>query len=242
MTEKLCLQWNDFKDNIQTAFRNAREDIDFSDVTLACEDGQQVKAHKVILAASSPFFQNILKRNQHPHPLIYMRGLKSEDLLAIVDFLYFGEANVFQENLDSFLAIAEELQLKGLTGQNHTQADEITQQQNALLDPRKLQSTFIGDSKMPRSPEHDKSMYAVNLPTNTTEKASKTVALTSSVSVGFEELAEKVKSMMEKTSSATPDGQRRLYICKLCGKDGQCKITLKQTIWKECLFLAMSVV
>ena len=44
-----------------------------------------------------------------------MRGLKSEDLCAIIDFLYCGEANVFQENLDSFLAIAEELQLKGLT-------------------------------------------------------------------------------------------------------------------------------
>ena len=46
-----------------------------------------------------------------------MRGMKSEDLVAIVDFLYCGEANVFQENLDSFLAIAEELQLKGLMGQ-----------------------------------------------------------------------------------------------------------------------------
>ena len=65
-------------------------DKEFTDVTLACEDGKQVEAHKVILAASSPFFKDILKRNKHPHPLIYMRGLKSEDLLAIIDFLYFG--------------------------------------------------------------------------------------------------------------------------------------------------------
>ena len=43
-----------------------------------------------------------------------MRGLKSEDLVAIVDFLYLGEANVFQESLDSFLAMADEFQLKGL--------------------------------------------------------------------------------------------------------------------------------
>ena len=86
-------------------------------MTLACEDGQHIEVHKVILAASSPFFQNLLKRNKHPHPLIYMRGIKYENLLAIVDFLYCGEANVFQENLDSFLAIAEELKLKGLMGQ-----------------------------------------------------------------------------------------------------------------------------
>ena len=45
-----------------------------------------------------------------------MRGVKSEDLQAILDFLYCGEANVFQEDLDSFLSIAEELQLEGLTG------------------------------------------------------------------------------------------------------------------------------
>ena len=114
--ERLCLQWNDFKENVSSAFGDLREDKDFTDVTLACEDGQQVEAHKVVLIASSPFFFNILKRNKHAHPLIYMRGVKSENLVAMVDFFYHGEANVFQENLDSFLAIAEELQLKGLMG------------------------------------------------------------------------------------------------------------------------------
>merc|ERR1712129_557221 len=114
--EKLCLKWNDFQENAISAFGKLREDRDFTDVTLACEDGQQVEAHKVILASSSPFFLNILRRNKHPHPLIYMRGLKSEDLVAMIDFLYFGEANVYQENLDSFLAVAEELRLKGLMG------------------------------------------------------------------------------------------------------------------------------
>ena len=59
MSEKLCLQWNEFQDNIKSAFGNLRKDNDFTDVTLACEDGQQVEAHKVILAASSPFFQKL---------------------------------------------------------------------------------------------------------------------------------------------------------------------------------------
>ena len=116
MSEKLCLQWNDFKENINSAFGRLKDDKEFVDVTLACEDGQQMEAHKVILAASSPFFEKILSRNKHPHPLIYLKGFHSKDLLAILDFLYFGEASVFQENLDSFLAIAEELKLTGLTG------------------------------------------------------------------------------------------------------------------------------
>ena len=106
-SEKVCLNWNDFQGNLNIAFKNLREDNDFNDVTLACEDGSQVEAHKVVLAASSPVFQKLLRRNKHIHPLIFMRGMKSRDLLAIVDFLYFGEANVFQEDLDSFLGIAE---------------------------------------------------------------------------------------------------------------------------------------
>ena len=59
MSEKLCLRWNDFKENVTSAFGNLREDNDFADVTLACEDGKQFEAHKVILASSSPFVKNI---------------------------------------------------------------------------------------------------------------------------------------------------------------------------------------
>ena len=60
MSEKLCLQWNDFNANVNKAFGNLREDNDFADVTLASEDGHQVEAHKVIRAASSPFFKDML--------------------------------------------------------------------------------------------------------------------------------------------------------------------------------------
>ena len=131
MSEKLCLQWNDFQENVKVAFRNLRGDETFTDMTLACEDGQQVEVHKVILAASSLFFKKLLERNKHLHPLIYMRGFKSEDLLAIIDFLYCGEAKVFQENLDSFLSIAEELELQGLMGQTGEKGNAA----NAKIEP-----------------------------------------------------------------------------------------------------------
>ena len=54
-SEKLYLQWNDFKQNISSSFGELREDKDLTDVTLACEDGKQVETHKVVLAASSPY-------------------------------------------------------------------------------------------------------------------------------------------------------------------------------------------
>ena len=38
-----------------------------------------------------------------------MKGMKCDDLTAVVDFVYYGEVSVYQENLNSFIAIAEEL-------------------------------------------------------------------------------------------------------------------------------------
>ena len=113
--EKLCLKLNDFQDIVKVSFAELRTDTDFTDVTLACED-QSIKAHKVVLSACSPFFKKLFKTHSHPQSLIYMKGMKANSLTAIIDFLYLGEANVFQEELDSFLALAEELQLKGLEG------------------------------------------------------------------------------------------------------------------------------
>jgi len=115
--EKFCLKWNEFESNVSTAFRELRDDKDFFDVTLAC-DGNQLEAHKVILSACSPFFRGVLKRNPHAHPLLYLKGIKYEDVLAVLNFMYHGEVNIAQDELNSFLAVAEDLQVKGLTQGN----------------------------------------------------------------------------------------------------------------------------
>jgi len=120
-SEKFCLRWNDFESNISVAFRELREDKDFFDVTLACEDNQ-LSAHKVILSACSPFFRNILRRNPHQHPLLYLRGVKHSDLQSVLNFMYHGEVNVAQEELNSFLAVAEDLKVKGLTQNSSSSA------------------------------------------------------------------------------------------------------------------------
>jgi len=113
-SEKFCLRWNDFESNISSAFKELRDDKDFFDVTLACDD-EQLQAHKVILSACSPFFRNVLRRNPHQHPLLYLKGVKYTDLQSVLNFMYHGEVNVAQEELNSFLAVAEDLRVKGLT-------------------------------------------------------------------------------------------------------------------------------
>jgi len=115
-TEKFCLRWNDFESNISVAFRELREEKDFFDVTLSVGPGHQhIQAHKLILSACSPFFRGVLRQNPHAHPLLYLKGVGFSELQSVLNFMYHGEVNVAQEELNTFLAVAEELQVKGLT-------------------------------------------------------------------------------------------------------------------------------
>ena len=102
-----------FEANIKSAFLDIKEEKDFSDVTIACED-QQVEAHRVVLAANSNFFSRILKKNKHSHPLIYLKGIKFSVLEDLINFIYLGEVNVHRDNLQEFLDASEEVEVKGL--------------------------------------------------------------------------------------------------------------------------------
>ena len=117
-SEKLCLKWNDFQANYCDSLRDLRGDQEFSDVTLACDGDVQIEAHKIILSASSPFFKSILKRSKHPHPLLFLKGLRNSLLVSILDFIYDGEVNIAHEDLNEFLAAAEDLKVKGLSEEN----------------------------------------------------------------------------------------------------------------------------
>ena len=211
MSEKLCLKWNDFEENLNSAFGGLRKDNDFSDVTLACEDGHQIEAHRVVLSVSSPFFQNLLKRNQHSHPLIYMRGLKSEDLIAIIDFLYYGEANVSQDNLECFLAIADELRLKGLTGQNIEEKQNQDTTGSINPNPNQIERKEVYKKEQQKLSEN----HPLAIDTNN----ERNLVIQNNFSAVLQDLDEKVKSMMEIGQNKIQDG-RTARICKVCGKEG----------------------
>ena len=214
-TEKLCLQWNDFHDNIRASFKELREDTDFTDVTLACEDGQQIDSHKMVLIASSPFFCNLLRKNKHSHPLIFMRGVKSEVLKAMVDFFYCGEANVFEENLEFFLALAAELQLKGL---EENQRGENTET---------IPTETIKEEKLPNPLKRVKPKrreVVINEDRTFVEPSKETVIALSEQSnyTDLENLDATVKSMMVMTENRLgPQQREKTRICTACGKEGQ---------------------
>ena len=140
--------------------------------------------------------------------------------MSIIDFLYFGEANIFQEDLDSFLAIAEEIQLKGLAGQTSGALIE-EEEKTKHLEPVQKSNHLFQNSTSLRTGKEAKE----NIP----KKSSTAVAIPSQNSTDLQALDEKVKSMMEKGLNKILVGKYRdgtprqemSYICKVCGMDGR---------------------
>ncbi|XP_069186660.1 protein abrupt isoform X2 [Procambarus clarkii] len=111
--QQFCLRWNNFHTNITSAFESLRDDEDFVDITLACE-GRQIKAHKMVLSACSPYFRSLLKGNPCQHPIVFLKDVTFANLTSILDFMYHGEVNVSHNELATFLKTAEALKVRGL--------------------------------------------------------------------------------------------------------------------------------
>jgi len=111
--QQFCLRWNNFHTNITSAFESLRDDEDFVDITLACE-GRQIKAHKMVLSACSPYFRTLLRVNPCQHPIVFLKDVTFANLSSILDFMYHGEVNVSHTELATFLKTAEALRVRGL--------------------------------------------------------------------------------------------------------------------------------
>merc|ERR1711970_388262 len=111
--QQFCLRWNDYQTTMVENFKNLRNDKSFSDVTIVCE-GQNTKAHKMLLCACSPYFKNLLESNPAKNPIIFLKDVPFQHMTAILEFMYAGEVNVAQDQLPQFLKSAEKLKVKGL--------------------------------------------------------------------------------------------------------------------------------
>ena len=145
-----------------------------------------------------------------------MRGIKSNLLVAIMDFLYHGEANVLQNDLDSFLALAEEFKLRGLTG--NSQSDEEQQKEVLKNNQHSLEREFG------QQPVHQNEL-SIPIPNHEIQysdgKNDKTVVLANSrTSVELQDLDEQIRSMITKSDISAGPGKGLLATCNVCGKEG----------------------
>ena len=158
MTEKFALKWNDFQSNWSSSLSELRKDTDLADVTLISEDKVKFTAHKILLSSCSSMFKFILKENIQAHPLVYLGGVSSINIGFILDYIYYGEVNIHQEHLDSFLESAQKLEITGLIdsnqgskkkekgsfGQGKTNATEILTKEEWVDNPSIYDNTFSG--------------------------------------------------------------------------------------------------
>ena len=241
-SEKFCLKWNDFQQNISTAYKDIRDNADFSDVTLMCEDDQQVEAHRVILSACSPFFMKVLKKNKHPNPMIYMRGLNAKDLNAIVDFIYHGEANIYQDDLDVFMSLAEELQLKGLSGNPEDEKEKLcdrfsqeekVQKLNDYFEKVEKGNTYRPSKLLPKQkPMRENNVYPTTTKEEVIDNSSEnygTVAVpdnntTKIIVENVDDLDEQISTIIRKLEGS---GE---WICTVCGKASKNQGNIRQHI------------
>ena len=91
MSEKFCLKWHDFHNNVTTSFSRLRSEEYLHDVTLVTDDNLQVNAHKLVLSASSEYFQTIFSKNKDSKLLLCLDGVSRQDLENCLDYVYNGE-------------------------------------------------------------------------------------------------------------------------------------------------------
>ena len=111
MGDKFLFKWNNFQSSVARSFGVLRAEEDLFDVTLVSEDQVAVSAHKLILSASSSFFKSILKKNVHSHPLIYLSEIHSSNLQRVLDYMYEGEVQLMEDQVESFLMVSNKLLL-----------------------------------------------------------------------------------------------------------------------------------
>merc|ERR1711962_315166 len=116
--------WNncwDYQHNLLSVFEDLLNHEAFVDVTIAC-DGLNLKAHKMVLSACSPYFQSMFYNTPDKHPVVFLKDVRYDEMKALLEFMYRGEVSVDQENLSPLLKVAEGLKIKGLADVNESHA------------------------------------------------------------------------------------------------------------------------
>ena len=112
--EMLLLRWNEFQTEAPDSRREMWEAREFTDVTLATADEQQILSHRLILSAHSSFFKRILMKNPQQNLVVYLKDICLSELELLLEFVYTGEVKVHREQLQTLLASGRELGFKGM--------------------------------------------------------------------------------------------------------------------------------
>jgi len=182
MDNKFSVKWSEFK--------KIREEGRLCDVTLATADGKYLQAHKVILSAGSKFFNDVFINcnSSNLQMMIYLKGIKNDELKNILDFIYNGEVCLPEDQQSIFLETARGLLIKGIDRELPVIANTTEKTESINIKSENFILTSSGD---PESPDGSTERF----------KSIKTQ----------DELNSEIKQMIQKNEGG-------LWSCQLCGK------------------------
>ena len=241
MSEKFCLRWNDFQCTVSQSFDLLRKEKDLFDVTLVSDDEVQISAHKLVLSASSNFFKNILRKNSHSHPLLYLSGVNSHSLGLVLDYIYQGEVQIYQEDLNVFLDVAQKLKIEGLQSNNtNNPSSENLKEEMAKFETNSDSDYYItiedqnqepADNKVPvmkRPPSYSNTVATVNgMSTSVEDKIQELIERSEGMNYcrGCDYKTNKLFNMKEHVEIHI---EGLSYPCQLCNKTFRSKNSLRR--------------
>jgi len=110
--QKVAITNNQFTDLATKTFNDLIDDQLFTDVTLVTADDKQVKAHKVVLGASSKFFKSVFAKNTDNKLLIYLKDITHKELTWMMYFIYLGQCQLEQTELERFVSVGKDLKVE----------------------------------------------------------------------------------------------------------------------------------
>ena len=114
--DKYLIGWNTFQGHLQETQKELYNEKHFADVTLVSDDMVQIKAHKTILSSASSVFKQLLMMNESTtNQILFLKGVKYEELESLLQFIYLGEANVYEHRIEVFISAAKDLDIKEMT-------------------------------------------------------------------------------------------------------------------------------
>ena len=130
--EKCNLKWHTYTDHLKSLMEELMMNEDFADITLVTEDKRHISAHINILSACSPVFKGILKKGKNSNTVMYLKGIKFDEMKSIIQFIYLGKVTFNEESLNDFLAVGRLLEIKGLCDDKTEKNDKP---ENKLVTP-----------------------------------------------------------------------------------------------------------
>ncbi|KAG0409844.1 hypothetical protein HPB47_013054 [Ixodes persulcatus] len=110
-TERLfCLKWSKPEPAVFSSLLSNESSMD---VTLVCAD-RTLKAHRMVLAAGSAFFQALLTQSPSREPTLVLPDVRFAQLRPVVEFMYCGQVTVYEHELPELLKVADALEIRGL--------------------------------------------------------------------------------------------------------------------------------